>query len=145
MTSISNSLQPTSPFLTDRAICQREYPWRKMHSVVDCTFSGLRTQQVFSPSAALFAAVAPWLLLGSLYGWFQPLVDVAIHARGMLFGYVGALIAGYLGGKLAASQMAALFGSWLAGRILELCTNEPLIVNLVYAAFCLYLTIIVVP
>ena len=117
----------------------------KMHPVVDRTFSSLRAQQVFFPSAALFAAVAPWLLLGSLYGWFQPLVDVATHARGMLFGYVGALIAGYLGGKLSASQMAALFGLWLAGRMVEVCADEPRIVNLLYAAFCLYLTIIVVP
>ena len=117
----------------------------KMHPVVGRTFSGLRAQQVFFPSAALFAAVAPWLLLGSLYGWFQPLVDVATHARGMLFGYVGALIAGYLGGKLSASQMAALFGLWLAGRMVEVCADEPRIVNFLYAAFGLYLATIVVP
>jgi uncharacterized protein involved in response to NO len=94
--------------------------------------------------------VAPWLLLGSLAGWFHPLIGVTIHARGMLFGYVGALIvgariAGYLGGNLALSQMAALFGLWLAGRLVEVCTDESLTVNLLYAAFGLYLATIVVP
>lgn len=69
--------------------------------------TGLWAQQVLFPIAAVFAAVAPWLLLVSLSGKFGLIVDVPTHARGMLFGFVGALMAGYLVGKQRRNRLIA--------------------------------------
>lgn len=75
-----------------------------------------------------FAAVglmAVWL--AHLYAGFAPTLPPYWHAHEMLFGYVGAVIAGFL---LTAAQnwtqrpmpagapLAALFGLWLAARLL---------------------------
>lgn len=119
---------------TTRGIAQPVARIRAGHSV----------QRVFFPTAALFAAVAPWLLLG-LPGHGEALVDVPTHARGMLFGYVGALIAGYLGGRLAAVHLAILFGLWLAGRLAELSSANPLLTQVLYAGFGVHLCALVVP
>lgn len=102
------------------------------------------SQRLFFPAAALFAALGPWLLLG-IYLPGMPAVDIATHAQGMLFGYVGALIAGYLGGRLPTRQLLSLFGLWLAGRWAELAPSGTLVTQLLYAGFGLYLAIIVAP
>jgi uncharacterized protein involved in response to NO len=107
--------------------------------------SRVLAQSVFFPAACLFAALAPWLLLGSLFGWFGPLIDIVTHSRSMLFGFVGALIAGYLGGKLPLGRVAILFSLWLSGRVAEVCSSESLLIVSLHAAFGLYLAVIVVP
>ena len=106
--------------------------------------AGLYAQRIFFPAAALFAAVAPWLLLSGVLG-FAPVVDVGTHARGLLFGYVGALIAGYLVGKLSARAMGLLFGLWLGGRLAETTSDSTALINLLYAAYGVLLAVHVVP
>jgi len=107
--------------------------------------TGYLAHQVFFPVAALFAALGPWLLLTPLPGAIQPVVDVSTHARGMLFGYVGALIAGFLGGRLSGAKLGILLGLWLVGRGFEIVSSNPLLINTLYTAFGLYLAILVVP
>lgn len=102
--------------------------------------TGHSAQRLFFPAAALLAALGPWLLLAG-----PATVDAPTHARSMLFGYVGALIAGYLGGKVPAAPLAILFGLWLAGRCAELFYPQPLLVQLLYAGFGLNLAALVVP
>ncbi len=106
--------------------------------------AGHSAQRLFFPAAALLAALGPWLLLG-VPDHGQAVVDVPTHARSMLFGYVGALIAGYLGGRMAAARLAGLFGLWLAARCAELIPADPLLVQALYAAFGLSLAALVVP
>ncbi len=109
------------------------------------SLSVISAHQLFFPAAAVFAAIAPWLLLVSLAGITEPLVDVSTHARGLLIGYIGALIAGYLGGKLPPRQLVVLFGLWLAGRWAEVFSGSPLITYTLYIAFGHSLASIVVP
>ncbi len=106
--------------------------------------AGHLAQRIFFPAAALFAALGPWLLLGlPVHG--EPFFAVSTHANSMLVGYVGALIAGYLGGRVPTVQLVVLFGLWLAGRLAELTTAEPLFVQALYAGFGLNLAVLVVP
>ncbi len=101
-------------------------------------------QGAFFLTAALFAVVAPWLLL-PLPGQGTGLVDSTVHARGMLFGLVGALIAGYLGGKLLGWHMAVLLGLWFAGRLSEVFAADTPLMHFCYAGFGLGLALLVVP
>lgn len=107
--------------------------------------AGLYAQRIFFPAAAIFAAIAPWLLLLGMFGFFVPVVDVGTHARGLLFGYVGALIAGYLVGKLPPLSMGVLFGLWLSGRLAETLSGSTALVNVLYVAYGILLAIYVVP
>jgi len=84
--------------------------------------------RVFFPAAGLFAALAAPLWLALLAaGWSipSPLAPPAWHGHEMLFGYVAAVIAGFLltaipnwTGRLpvAGGPLAALALLWLAGR-----------------------------
>lgn len=118
---------------------------QKACSVAPGRRGGMMAQQVFFPAAALFAAVAPWLLLLAPVAGMTPLVDVSTHARSMLIGYVGALIAGYLGGKLPAGQLALLFALWLLGRLAEVGSASPVVTNCLYVGFGAWLATLVVP
>ncbi|MGQ0589921.1 MAG: NnrS family protein, partial [Sphingosinicella sp.] len=85
-------------------------------------------------SAWAVLALALWLVAlaggGALPSAFDPL---AWHRHEMLFGFVGAVIAGFLltaipnwTGRLpiAGPPLAALFGLWLAGRVAVLFSTE---------------------
>ncbi len=107
--------------------------------------SGLNAQRVFFPMAALFAAIAPWLLLVALPAHPEPAIVIQTHAQGMLFGYVSALIAGYLLGKQQLLYLMALATLWLAGRVAEICCSHTMIIHILYAGFGLALAVQVVP
>ncbi len=107
--------------------------------------SKLLAQHVFFPAAALLAVIGPWLLVLSFSGKSELIISASTHAKSMLFGYVGALIAGYLVGKLHPGHMISLFGLWLAGRIAEVFSHNDLLINLLYSAFGLILAILVAP
>ncbi|MCB1730161.1 MAG: NnrS family protein [Halieaceae bacterium] len=105
----------------------------------------VQAQALFFPAAALYAALAPWLLLASLTGTAGLVFSGAAHARGLLFGYVGALIAGYLLGKPGLPMLSLLFGLWLAGRLAELVYPASLLTGVLYALYGLLLAGLVTP
>lgn len=112
---------------------------------VDRPPAGLNAQQVFFPAAALFAAIAPWLLMFSMRDHSRAIADGQTHAQSMLFGYVGALIAGYLLGKQSHAYLYAMLALWLAGRVTEILWSHTIIVHICYAGFGLALAIQVAP
>ena len=73
-------------------------------------------KHLFFPAAALFAVIAPWLLILSLSTEHRQIIDISIHAKSMLFGFIGALIAGYLLGNYQKSKLLALFLLWIVSR-----------------------------
>jgi len=108
--------------------------------------------RIFFPAAALFAALAAPLWLGLLAaGWSipSPLAAPAWHAHEMLFGYVAAVIAGFLltaipnwTGRLpvAGAPLAALALLWLAGRVAMFAgANWPHAAAIVDTAFLIVL------
>lgn len=105
----------------------------------------VQAHQLFFPAAALYAAIAPWFLLAYLASGKPQVVSSAVHARGLLFGYVGALIAGYLLGRTRLPMLMLLFSLWLAGRLLELSHADTLPASLLYALFGLLLAALVTP
>ena len=105
----------------------------------------VQAQALFFPAAALYAALAPWLLLASLAGAAGLVFSGAAHARGLLFGYVGALIAGYLLGKPGLPTLSLLFGLWLAGRLAELVAPASMLTGVLYALYGLLLAGLVTP
>lgn len=105
----------------------------------------LSAQQVFFLIAAVFAAIAPWLLLISLSGKFGVIVDISTHAQGMLFGYVGALLAGYLVGKQSSGDMLALVALWLAGRLAEVLSENGFLTNGLYITYGIALAWTIAP
>lgn len=84
--------------------------------------------RLFFPAAALWAAVAMALWLAMLSGvlYLPSVLDpIAWHAHALLFGYLGAVIAGFLltavpnwTGRppVSGAPLVALFALWLAGR-----------------------------
>ena len=97
--------------------------------------SKLHSKHVFFPAAALFAATAPWLLVLSISNKFSLSIDPSEHSKSMLFGFIGALIAGYLLGKLEKGRLLALFVLWLGSRLLEVLGDNIVLLNLAYCAF----------
>ncbi len=106
--------------------------------------------RLFFPAAALFAALAALLWLGLLgAGWSipSPLSAAAWHGHEMLFGYVAAVVAGFLltaipnwTGRLpvAGAPLAALALLWLAGRVAMFAGGSwPVAAAVVDAAFLL--------
>ncbi|MEE8334318.1 MAG: NnrS family protein [Alphaproteobacteria bacterium] len=108
--------------------------------------------RLFFPAAALFAALAAvsWLALLAA-GWTlpSPLAAPVWHGHEMLFGYVAAVIAGFLltaipnwTGRLpvAGAPLAALVALWFAGRIAMFAgASWPVAAAVVDAAFLLVL------
>ena len=107
--------------------------------------SNLHAKHVFFPAAALFAATAPWLLVLSLSNKFSLTIDPSEHAKTMLFGFIGALIAGYLLGKLERGRLFTLFVLWLGGRLLEVFGDNIALLNLAYCAFGALLAYLIAP
>lgn len=96
-------------------------------------------------AAAILAAVGPWLLIWSFSGSSVLHFDVHTHAKSMMFGFVGALIAGYLVGKQRVRILVPLFGLWLAGRLAEVFSNDLILIHSLYSAYGLLLVILVAP
>ncbi|SHE97176.1 Uncharacterized protein involved in response to NO [Microbulbifer donghaiensis] len=103
------------------------------------------TQRLFFVSATVLAIIAPWLLLLTLTGQLGLQFTIAAHSKSMLFGFVGALIAGYLAGKQRLASLLLLYGLWLSGRILEVFATDELATGLAYSAFGILLALLVAP
>ncbi len=128
--------------LTDRQKITNKFDMDRLTTPIPPT---ALSKHVFFPAAALFAVINPWLLLLSYLASHGITIDPSIHAKSMLFGYVGALIAGYLTGKLTPVILSLLFGLWLVSRFIEIFGSELLWLNLTYSAFGVLLSILVVP
>lgn len=107
--------------------------------------------RLFFPAAGLFAAIALPAWLAMYMG--ADLVDdpLSWHMHEMLFGYLGAALAGFLftaipnwTGRppLAPAQIAALFALWCAGRIAIFLSPEAFAAQIVTAAFLPVVTIL---
>lgn len=80
----------------------------------------------FFPAATLYAAIAIplWLLIRAGHIAPPALLPAGLwHVQEMLFGYVFAVIAGYLLTPVTVPRMAALAALWLAGRLIWLTDN----------------------
>ena len=107
--------------------------------------SSLHAKHLFFPAAAVFAAMAPWLLVLSFSTKYTLTVDPSEHAKSMLFGFIGALIAGYLLGKVEKYKLLALFLLWLCGRLLEVTGDNTVLLNLAYSTFGALLAYLIAP
>ncbi|WP_235897460.1 NnrS family protein [Neoaquamicrobium microcysteis] len=97
--------------------------------------------------AALHAGLAIPVWLGVYFGGFEiggPFSGINWHAHEMLFGYLSAVIAGFIltaipnwTGRLPLSglPLAALVGLWLAGRVACLASPDPWLAMAVDLAF----------
>ena len=102
-------------------------------------------KHLFFPTAALFAVIAPWLLILSLSTEHRQIIDISIHAKSMLFGFIGALIAGYLLGNYQKSKLLALFLLWIVSRLIEVFSSNSILINLSYSTFGVFLAILIAP
>ena len=110
----------------------------------------------FFLGGAIWAVVALTLWLATLAGQFtipSAFDPLAWHRHEMLFGFVGAVIAGFLltaipnwTGRLpiAGAPLAGLFGLWLAGRLAMLfsATFGPVVAAIVDTGFYLLLALV---
>lgn len=101
----------------------------------------------FFPAAALYAAMIVPLSLIALSGggWLPGLALSLGHAHEMLFGFALAVVAGYLLGPQPKARLMALFGLWLAARLLFVLSPEPWLAGLLNAAFAASLAVLVAP
>ena len=95
----------------------------------------MTSRRVFFLMAAVFASIAPWLLVLNLSGFIDIGYGVVEHAHAMLYGFVGALIVGYLLGKCSVGELMILVAIWLLGRILETFTSYDAVTYIFYALF----------
>ena len=113
---------------------------------------GFRT---FFLGVALWAILALAVWLAFLFGVApDTLVDdpLAWHRHEMLFGFVGAAIAGFAltavpnwtgGLPIAGTPLATLFGIWVAGRILPfVSSNEDIVLLMVDGGFYILLSVL---
>ncbi|MCS3903216.1 uncharacterized protein involved in response to NO [Methylohalomonas lacus] len=108
--------------------------------------SKLPAQRLFFPAAALHAAVLiPLSMANLLAGWSWPAGLAAGHGREMLFGFVLALIAGYLLGPQPRPRLYGIFALWLAARIAALVAPASVVTGFLSPAFVLVTAWFVVP
>lgn len=97
--------------------------------------------RLFFPAAALFAglAVPMWLLILGGVQLALPQDPLGWHMHEMLFGYLGAALAGFLltaipnwtkRPPLVGLRLLMLFGLWLVARIALLCLTDAAIVTI---------------
>lgn len=100
---------------------------------------------------ALFAACALPLWIIGFHGWI-PGINRDWHVHEMLFGYLGAVIAGFLltavpnwTGRLpvAGAPLAGLFALWVGGRVAMLLAAETPIAALIDVSFLVALAAII--
>ena len=63
----------------------------------------------------------------------------------MLFGFVSALIAGYLLGNVRKHYLISVFSLWLCGRVVEVFSTNVMLINLSYSAFGLIIAFNIAP
>lgn len=108
--------------------------------------SKLPAQRLFFPAAALHAAVViPLSMANLLAGWSWPAGLAAGHGREMLFGFVLALVAGYLLGPQPRLRLYGLFALWLSARLAALIAPASVVAGLLSPAFVLTTAGLVVP
>ncbi len=107
--------------------------------------------RLFFPAAGLFAATALPAWLAMYMGAEMTPDPLSWHMHEMLFGYLGAALAGFLftaipnwtrRPPLAPGMLAALFGLWLAGRIAVFVAPEAPGAQVIIAAFLPAVTIL---
>jgi len=100
---------------------------------------------------AVWAAVALPLWIAAVLGW-TPQITRDWHVHEMLFGYLGAIIAGFLltavpnwTGRLpvAGAPLAMLFGLWAAGRVAMLAAPDAAFTGVIDVAFLVALAAII--
>lgn len=103
---------------------------------------------------ALWAAIAPALWVAALAG-VDPLhlqLSMEWHAHEMLFGYAGAIVAGFLTTSIPnwtgrmpiiGGPLAALAGVWVAGRIAMLVASQSIAAALIDSAFLILFAAVV--
>jgi uncharacterized protein involved in response to NO len=116
----------------------------RIHAIPPILHYGFRP---FFFLAALHAGLAIPVWLGAYFGGFDiggPFGGMHWHAHEMLFGYLSAVIAGFIltaipnwTGRLPLSglPLAALVGLWLAGRVACLASPDPWLAMAVDLAF----------
>ncbi len=103
---------------------------------------------------ALWAAVAPLLWVASLAGHdpFRLELSMEWHAHELLFGYAGAVVAGFLTTSIpnwtgrmpiVGAPLAVLVALWAMGRLAMLIANDSLIAAAIDSAFLLLFAAVV--
>ena len=95
----------------------------------------MKTRRVFFLMGAIFASIAPWLLVVSFSGALEFNYTVLDHAHAMLYGFAGALIVGYLLGKRSDFELILLAVIWGLGRIFETFTSQIEVTYVLYFLF----------
>lgn len=103
----------------------------------------IHANKIFFPAASIFAALSPWLLVISLTS--NTGLSVSTHAEALLFGFVGALIAGYLLGKIKPVILYSLLMLWLLGRISEVVFPVSILTDSVRVGFGFTLIVLIAP
>ena len=107
--------------------------------------------RLFFPAAGLFAALALPAWLAMYMGVDLTPDPLSWHMHEMLFGYLGAALAGFLftaipnwTGRppLVPAQLAVLFVLWLAGRVAVFVAPEALAAQVITAAFLPVVTVL---
>ncbi|MEX2517611.1 MAG: NnrS family protein [Gammaproteobacteria bacterium] len=113
---------------------------------VSNTRTRIPAQRLFFPAAALYAAILLPLSMANLLGiWTWPEGLYAGHGREMLFGFVLALVAGYLLGPQPRVYIYTIFTLWLSARLAALLVPESLAAGILELAFLLTVIWIVIP
>ncbi len=103
-------------------------------------------QPLFFISACILAIVGPLLFLFSLTGFISTIsISPQTHATSMLFGFISALITGYLGGKQKQNLAYIIFSVWLIGRLSEIFLGEHWLTYCFYLAYGLVIIRVIAP
>jgi uncharacterized protein involved in response to NO len=103
-------------------------------------------QPLFFISASALAIISPILFLLSFNGLAVGTpISSQTHAASLLFGFVGALITGYLGGKLQTYITYLIFFIWLTGRLAELYVGPHWLTYILYFCYGIVIIFLIVP
>lgn len=103
-------------------------------------------QPAFFISACVLAIVGPALFLASLSGALPSIsISPQTHATSMLFGFISALITGYLGGKQKSALAYFIITIWVIGRICEIILGEHWLTYCLYLAYGFVIICLIVP
>lgn len=102
----------------------------------------MKSRRVFFLMAAIFASIAPWLLVVSFSGALEFNYSVLDHAHAMLYGLAGALIVGYLLGRRSDFEVVLLAILWCLGRVFETFTS---LIEITYVLYFLFGLVVAYP